>query len=140
MGTAAAGLVAGGRVLIIDDEAPVRDSLRRYFEHQGWQVEEAVDGTTGLARLLATESAEVLDLILCDLKMPGLSGREVHQRLREARPELLGRLVFASGDTASPDTAAFLSLSGRPVLEKPFELRELAAVIARVRGGRRTGD
>ncbi len=66
--------------------------------------------------------------------MPGLSGREVYQRLREARPDLLTWLVFASGDTASPDTAAVLSLSGRPVLEKPFELRELVAVIGRVRG------
>ena len=132
--TPAAGLVAGGRVLIIDDEASVRDSLRRYFEHQGWQVEEARDGAAGLARLLAADSEQALDLILCDLKMPGVSGREVHERLRQVRPGLLTRLVFASGDTASPDTAAFLSLSGRPVLEKPFELRELVAVIARVQG------
>ena len=68
--------------------------------------------------------------------MPGRSGREVHQQLGAMRPELLARLVFASGDTASPDTAAWLSLSGRPVLEKPFELRELAAVIGRVVGGK----
>ncbi len=132
--TPAAGLAAGGRVVIIDDEAPVRDSLRRYFERQGWQVDEAADGSAGLALLLAADAGPSLDLILCDLKMPGLSGREVYQRLREARPELLTRLVFASGDTASPDTAAFLSLSGRPVLEKPFELRELVAVIGRLRG------
>jgi len=126
-------ILPGGRVLLIDDEAPVRASLRRYFERQGWQVEEAADGTAGLARLLRSNEAESLDLILCDLKMPGLSGLELHQWIRSSRPELLSRLVFASGDTASPDTAAFLSLSGRPVLEKPFELAELAAVVSQVR-------
>jgi len=66
--------------------------------------------------------------------MPGLSGLEVHHWVSASRPDLLNRLVFASGDTASPEAAAFLSSSGCPVLEKPFELRELAAVVARVRG------
>jgi hypothetical protein len=51
-----------------------------------------------------------------------------------SRPDLLNRLVFASGDTASPEAAAFLGSSSCPVLEKPFELSELAAVVARVRG------
>ncbi len=126
-------IVPGGRVLIIDDEAPVRASLRRFFERQGWTVEEAADGTAGLARLLTSPTQQPLDLILCDLKMPGLSGLELHQWIRASRPELLSRLVFASGDTASPDTAASLSLTGRPVLEKPFELEELTAIVTRLR-------
>jgi two-component system NtrC family sensor kinase len=71
--------------------------------------------------------------------MPGLSGQEVHQWLSSARPELLHRLVFASGDTASPETAAFLNSIPCPVLEKPFELAELAAVVSRVCGDERAG-
>jgi PAS domain S-box-containing protein len=125
---------ATGEVLIIDDEEAIRSSMRRYFERQGWSVEEAADGALGLAKLLATREQKTYDLIICDLKMPGLTGLEVHHWVSASRPDLLNRLVFASGDTASPETAAFLSSSGCPVLEKPFELRELAAVITRVRG------
>jgi CheY-like chemotaxis protein/anti-sigma regulatory factor (Ser/Thr protein kinase) len=134
--TSSAAGHAGARVLIIDDEDAVRASMRRYFERQGWLVEEASDGTVGLSKLLATRDDLTYDLIICDLKMPGLSGLEVHKWVSASRPDLLGRLVFASGDTASPEAAAFLSSSTCPVLEKPFELSELAAVIARVRGER----
>ncbi|MBK8003747.1 MAG: PAS domain S-box protein [Gemmatimonadetes bacterium] len=126
------GLKPGGRVLIIDDEASVRSSIRRYFERQQWVVEEAGDGALGLQRLLSTQELPRLDLVICDLRMPNLSGHELHQWLASTRPELLTRLVFASGDTASPETAAFLASSGCPVLEKPFELSELAAVVNRV--------
>ena len=126
------GLKPGGRVLIIDDEASVRSSIRRYFERQQWTVEEAGDGALGLQRLLSTQELPRLDLVICDLRMPNLSGHELHQWLASTRPELLTRLVFASGDTASPETAAFLASSGCPVLEKPFELSELAAVVNRV--------
>ena len=123
-----------GRVLIIDDDEAVRSSMRRYFERQGWSVEEASDGAVGLAKLLAARDEPILDLIICDLRMPGLSGLEVHKWVSASRPDLLGRLVFASGDTASPETAAFLNSSACPVLEKPFELSELAAIVARVCG------
>ncbi len=125
-----------GQVLIIDDEDAVRASMRRYFERQGWSVDEASDGAVGLAKLLATRDHTSYDLVICDLKMPGLTGLELHHWVSASRPDLLNRLVFASGDTASPEASAFLSSSGCPVLEKPFELRELAAVIARVREAR----
>jgi hypothetical protein len=58
---------------------------------------------------------------------------DVYRSVRNSRPELLPRLVFASGDTASIETAAFLQSTTCPVLEKPFELAELATVVARVR-------
>jgi signal transduction histidine kinase/CheY-like chemotaxis protein len=123
---------AAGRALIIDDEEAVRASLRRYFERHGWRVDEAGDGAAGLAKLLASRDGPGYDLIVCDLRMPGLSGVEVHEWVRASCPELLRRMVFASGDTASPETAAFLTTSACPVLEKPFELSELASVVARV--------
>ncbi len=123
-----------GLVLLIDDEDAIRASMRRYFERQGWSVDEASDGAVGLAKLLATREPASYDVVICDLKMSGLTGLELHHWVSSSRPDLLGRLVFASGDTASPEAAAFLSSSGCPVLEKPFELRELAAVVARIRG------
>lgn len=131
-------LAPGGRVLIIDDESAVRSSIRRFFERQHWTVEEAGDGAAGLARLIHTPDAQPLDLIICDLRMPGVSGPEVHRWVSATRPELLNRMVFVSGDTASPETAAFLASSGCPILEKPFELSELAAVAARLSRSRNT--
>lgn len=116
-------------VLLIDDEASVRMALRRWFERQGWSVDEAVDGTQGLALLLAAPTEETYGLVLCDLRMPGMSGIELHTRLLDQRPGMLDRFIFATGDTASPETAAFLARVDRPVLEKPFELSQLAAIV-----------
>lgn len=127
-----------GKVLIIDDEAPFRASVRRVFERCGWSVREANDGAVALEVLSTTSSDTRFDLILCDLKMPGVSGMDVYRSVRNSRPELLPMLVFASGDTASDETAAFLESTTCPVLEKPFELAELATVVARVRSGSST--
>ncbi len=116
-------------VLLIDDEAAVRMALRRWFERQGWSVDEAVDGAQALALLLAAPTEETYGLVLCDLRMPGMSGIELHARLTDQRPVMLARFIFATGDTASPETAAFLARVDRPVLEKPFELSQLAAIV-----------
>lgn len=123
-------------VLVIDDEAAVRMAMRRWFERQGWTVDEAVDGAQGLALLLAAPADDTYGLVLCDLRMPGMSGIELHERVAEQRPGVLARIVYATGDTASPETAAFLARVERPVLEKPFELSALAAVVEAMAGVR----
>ena len=123
-------------VLIIDDEPAVRMAMRRWFERQGWKVDEAVDGAQALALLMAAPRDDSYGLVLCDLRMPGMSGIELHERLAAERPGVLGRIVYATGDTASPETAAFLARVERPVLEKPFELAQLAAVVEATAGVR----
>ena len=120
-------------VLVIDDEAPIRNALRRFFERRGWHVDEAADGAHGLAALMRADNA-AFDVMICDLKMPGISGMELYSTLSAMRPELLGRLIFATGDVASPDAAAFLQRTRCPVLEKPYELSLLAETVDRVRG------
>jgi signal transduction histidine kinase/ActR/RegA family two-component response regulator len=132
----AAGAVRPSSVLVIDDEASVRMAMRRWFERMGWTVDEAVDGAQGLALLLAAPSESTYGLVLCDLRMPGMSGIELHTRLLEQRPGVIDRIIFATGDTASPETAAFLARVERPVLEKPFELSQLAAVVEATAGVR----
>jgi signal transduction histidine kinase/ActR/RegA family two-component response regulator len=120
------------RVLIIDDEAPVRAAMRRFFERRGWTVEEAEDGQPGLTAVLAAPDDKLYDLVISDLKMPGMSGMDVHDGLAASKPALLRRLVIATGDTASPDAAAFLSKTRCAILEKPFALDELARIVDRV--------
>ena len=63
-----------------------------------------------------------------------LSGIELHDRLARDRPDLFRRLIVMTGDVASPEAADLLARSDRPVIEKPFELAELARVIGGVVG------
>ena len=122
-------------VLIIDDDRSVRMAMRRYFERCGWQVEEAEDGAQALL-LLERAEASAYRLVITDLRMPGRTGLEVHDWLAEHRPELYGRLLVATGDVASPEIRAFVQRTTRPVLEKPFELSTLAALVEQVEEGR----
>jgi two-component system NtrC family sensor kinase len=124
--------------LIVDDEHSVRMALRRYFERCGWEVEEAEDGTRALS-LLERSEASAYRLVITDLRMPGRTGLEVHDWLAAQRPELFGRLVLATGDVASPEIREFIRRTPRPVLEKPFELSTLAALVERVVGEVRRG-
>ena len=70
-------------------------------------------------------------LIVSDLKMPGLSGIALHDRLMTERPALINRMIFSTGDVASPDARTFIERVQVPVLQKPFELATLDETIAR---------
>lgn len=118
--------------LIIDDEPTIRSALRRYFTRKGWTVEEASEGSSGL-RLLNDRGAE-FSLVVCDLRMPGFSGVELHDQLEASDPALLRRFIFTTGDVSSPDASGFVSRTSCEVLQKPFELRALDAIISRVAG------
>ncbi len=115
-------------LLVVDDEAPIRRALRRYFERRGWVVDEAEDGLDAFAMLCNTEAASRFDVVLCDLKMPGMSGPELYERLRIEAPEVLPRIIFVTGDASGAQAAAFLSQVPGPVLEKPFELATVGQV------------
>jgi two-component system NtrC family sensor kinase len=119
------------RILIVDDEGTIRHALRRFFQRQGWEVDEAPDGAAALTLLLADEPA-TYDVIISDLRMPGVSGIEMHERLRGARPELLRRIIFSTGDAVSLDAAEFVRRADCPVLQKPFELSTLRAMVERL--------
>jgi CheY-like chemotaxis protein len=121
------------RILIVDDERSVRMALRRYFERSGWEAAEAEDGAEALG-LLERPKAAAYRLVITDLRMPGRTGLEVHDWLQAHRPELFERLIIATGDVASPAIREFIQRTARPVLEKPFELSTLAAVVEQVMG------
>jgi CheY-like chemotaxis protein len=72
------------------------------------------------------------DVIISDVRMPGMSGREFLERLRRDRPDLVPRVVFSTGDTFAPDTAALLKEAGLPTVTKPFDFAMLERVIREV--------
>jgi len=75
---------------------------------------------------------EAFDLVISDLRMPRLSGREFYEELARRRPEIADRLVFSTGDTVRGDTLAFLESLDRPYLHKPFSLAELRNLLGEV--------
>jgi CheY-like chemotaxis protein len=118
-------------VLVIDDEAAVRIAMCRFLSRRGWSVCEASDGESARA-LLDPAVGRTFDLIICDLNMPRLSGRELYAWLELNRPDAASRIAFSSGDVAQPETAEFLLAARRPVLPKPFELGELTRIVDKI--------
>ena len=117
--------------LIIDDEPSIRAALRRFFTRRGWHVDEAEDGAEGLSLLFAAKFAYAA--VISDLKMPGCSGIELHDHVASVAPGLLDRIIFSTGDVASKEAAEFVGRTRCTVLQKPFELRALEAVVSRMR-------
>ena len=121
------------RVLVIDDEPTIRTALRRYFTRRNWAFDEAEDGARGLAKLF--DSGTEYTAIISDLRMPGMSGMELHDHIAQRRPELLDRLVFSTGDVSSKEAAEFVQRTRCIILEKPFELSKLGETLERIRAG-----
>lgn len=120
-------------LLVVDDEAPIRRALRRYFERLGWVVDEAEDGRDALAMLSGADATARFDVVLCDLKMPGMSGPDLYEKLRASAPAILPRIIFVTGDVTGGAAAAFLEQVSGPVLEKPFELAAVGALAEELR-------
>jgi signal transduction histidine kinase/CheY-like chemotaxis protein len=126
----------GKRAMLVEDEAAIRSALRRYLERAGWRVEECDGAREALERLTGDSAATSYDLVISDLRMPDMSGIELHDRLKRDNPAILARFIFITGDVASAEASAFIAATDRPVLEKPFELDALAAAVREVAGGR----
>jgi two-component system NtrC family sensor kinase len=109
-------------VLVIDDEQPIIDLLRLYLQRLGHQAEVVHSGDEALQKIACQE----YDLIMCDLRMPGIDGRQIYQYVKNTYPELLSRLIFVTGDTLHETSHKFLEECGCPVLIKPFLFEEFA--------------
>lgn len=118
-------------LFVIDDEPSIRTAISRFLTRRGWVVEEAEDGRVALDLLLRSDPGRY-DVVMCDLRMPHLSGVELYRALLGTRPDLVHRLLFSTGDVVSSDAANFLAESRRPVIEKPFELARLEELLNQI--------
>ena len=116
------------RVLVVDDEPHILHYMQATLESWGHEVVLAHDGSQALKRALM----QPFDLIICDLRMPRLGGREMFHTLARMHPTVADRIIFATGDTVRGDTLQFLEELGRPFLQKPFKLDALRRVLAGV--------
>jgi len=122
-------------VLLVDDEDGLRHAVTGFLTRRGVTVRAVSNGASALAAL----RDGTFDVIISDLRMPGMSGAELLQRLRERHPDLLPRVILSTGDTFSPDTAELLRTSGVPTLVKPFDFDTLERVVRDVAAGRISG-
>jgi two-component system NtrC family sensor kinase len=119
-------VAAGKRVLIIDDEEWILTMTRTVLEEDGYIVDVALDADEAL-NLVADNQ---YDLLVCDQKMPGLSGSQLYTRLQSDDPHHADRLMFMTGDIMGDNFQEFLKDSRKQCLTKPFSLTQLRTTIA----------
>jgi two-component system cell cycle sensor histidine kinase/response regulator CckA len=112
-------------VLVVEDEEPLRRLTRRILESRGYTVFDAADGEEAI-RTLASASSRV-DLVLTDVVMPGMSGRELVERLLPVYPWL--RVLFMSGYTEDMMLQHRIAELGIAVVEKPFTRDDLERAV-----------
>jgi DNA-binding response OmpR family regulator len=124
------------RVLVIDDEAPIRLLCRVNLEAEGMEVLEARDGPGGLEQA----RAERPDVILLDVMMPGLDGWAVAEELIDDDATRDIPIVFLTARAELRDRARGLELGGVDYVTKPFNPTELASLVRRLLERVRAGE
>ncbi len=115
-------------ILVIEDEPSVMSYIRIALERHGFKVTSTETGADALELLKAGQ----FHGIISDMRTPGgVDGAGVHAWVATNRPELATRMIFITGDTVNEETAATLSRTGVPYIEKPFRISQLLEVIER---------
>ena len=127
------GSMAGERILVVDDEPTVREVVQHYLEREGYRVQAAEDGPAALAAF----SADVPDLIVLDLMLPGVDGLEV---CRQVRAKDSTPIIMLTAKGHESDRIVGLELGADDYVVKPFSPRELVARVRSVLRRTLAGD
>jgi len=115
-------------ILIVDDEAGIRELLEKILRRHGYEVLEAGDGEEALA--VFREHPGAIDLLITDVMMPRVGGPELVERLR--KQGISPKVIYVSGYTDDPNIYAGKFPAGTAFLEKPFTLPSLLAKVREV--------
>ena len=115
-------------VLIVDDNTRVRSSLARILERAGLVVDTAENGLAAYAEV----QIHPYRVIVVDIQMPFMDGIEFYEELRVDYPDLARRVVFVTAWTGEPAIRTFLEDTGRPFLEKPFDVVDFVKVVRHI--------
>lgn len=121
-----------GKILLVDDEAAIRQVLTETLKHAGHEVETAGNGVVALRML----KKKHYDCVVSDVKMPLMDGPSLHKAAIELDPDIAGSFIFISGDTISPDTRSYLDRVENPRLAKPFNLADLETALQKLLAAR----
>ncbi|PYM85197.1 MAG: hypothetical protein DME09_06530 [Candidatus Rokuibacteriota bacterium] len=125
--TASALSTEGKAILVVDDEPEVAATLAEMLADDGHQVETAPDGDIALRKL----EERRYDLVLSDVRMPGLDGPGLYRALERRHPQLVRRFIFFTGDALSPETRQLVEETRILAMSKPFDADAVRQVVRR---------
>jgi two-component system, cell cycle sensor histidine kinase and response regulator CckA len=123
-----------GSILIVEDEEPLRAITARMLSNIGYSVVDAADGESAI-EMVCSGTVPKLDLVITDVVMPGISGRQMIERIRERHPGV--KVLFMSGYTDDEVLMRGVSANGEAFLPKPFSSKSLATAIRTLLEGAR---
>jgi CheY-like chemotaxis protein len=125
--------VGKAKILVVDDERVIRDLVKRVLAEEGYEVDTVDNAADALKKI----EGKRYNLILLDIKMPGLDGVELYKRIQKIARSLARRVVFITGDIMGAATEKFLSETKAAHIDKPFDAEQLKREVKRtLTGGR----
>ncbi|MDD3287525.1 MAG: ATP-binding protein [Alphaproteobacteria bacterium] len=116
------------RILLVDDEIELAQTLADLLEPEGHEIDLASDGSIALEKL----RRKPFDVIISDLRMPVMDGPGLYAEISRTMPEFTKRIIYITGDTLSSHIQSFLSQNTVPVIEKPYRLVDVKRTIAKL--------
>jgi CheY-like chemotaxis protein len=107
---------------VIDDEPVVRVLLDTVLTEMGYKMDSVRDAVSAMAKL---DAGVIYDVILTDVKMPGMGGIELYSRILEKTPAMKNKIMFITGDVMGIDTKTFLTQNNLTYFAKPFNIEAL---------------
>ncbi|HYR86555.1 MAG TPA: ATP-binding protein [Terriglobia bacterium] len=118
----------GKQILVVDDEIHITELIFDVLARQGARIDLANSGMEALEQI----KKKNYDVIICDQRMPGLSGQRLYRLVESLNPELQSRFLFVTGDVVNDQTKRFFTQAGVQYIRKPFRIQELVEAIESV--------
>lgn len=115
----------GERILVVDDELPIRALTREILTHAGYEVSTASNGDEALRHMEGTS----FSLVVTDMRMPGMDGAALYEQICDRWPDMEGRILVVTGDIEGERTSRRLARGDVRFLEKPFDTSALLNAI-----------
>jgi two-component system, NtrC family, sensor kinase len=116
------------RILLVDDEEPILSMLSDSLSQEGFDVVSTIDGQKALELL----DIEDFDMIITDVKMPGISGIHIYWFIEKKKPQIIDKIVFITGDIIDSTTRSFLKSIDNPYFTKPFDVKKFTSIIKNI--------
>jgi DNA-binding response OmpR family regulator len=113
------------KVLLLEDEPVISRVLTRYLTIEGFDVDVAANGLIAKEKI---DQNKKYDLMIFDIKTPVINGMQLFEHLKKEHPDMVNKVIFATGDNLNTETHDFLERAKRPQLLKPYmptQIKEL---------------
>ena len=117
----------GRTVLVVDDEELVTMLIEGILEGEGYETDVVTDGEEALSNIMSRGYS----IIICDIKMPNMNGKEFYARVKDMDAGLAGRMLFMTGDP-STETLDFIAGTGNKFISKPFKIDDFKEALRAV--------